>query len=165
MKVLPVEYNHHNITELKRYARLFDIPLKTALNIKLRYSLEKLSTEKEDGLEYALHLLDMSDCIDALLLETRRESSVFNNNYRDNRVTPEMIEQAKNYPMNQLLAFNSRNQYLAWCHDDKRPSLHYNKIKNRCFCNVCGKVFNSIDTVRHLNNLGFLEAVRYICAL
>lgn len=150
------------IPTLKKYANMFGIPVRTAIHIKLRQITQRM--DDEDSLEYAMALCDLGDCLDELMFMEKRESFVVSDKYRD-RVTDEMIEQAKAHPMSQLLALNNRNQCLAWCHADKRPSLHYNPTKNRCFCNVCGKVFNSIDVVMYHNDIPFLEAVRYLCQL
>ena len=160
-KDYPVEHNHSCIKDLKKYARLFNIPLQTAIHIKLRWVLDRLDKEK-DGLEYSLLLCDFSDCIDELTLLKSRESFALNNNYRET-VTEEMKQQALDYPIERLLDFNSRNQTLAWCHNDKNPSLHLNKSKNRCFCNPCGKVFNAIDVAMKVFNLNFFDAIRYLC--
>ena len=146
--------------DMKKYAKMFDIPLRTAIHIKLRQIVSRM--DNEDSLEYAMALCDLGDCLDELLLLEKRESLVHINNYRET-VTEEMKQQALDYPIERLLEFNSRNQTLAWCHNDKNPSLHLNKSKNRCFCNPCGKVFNAIDVARHVYGLKYYDAIRFLC--
>ena len=160
-KDYPVEHNHSCTKDLKKYARLFGIPFQTAIHIKLRWLLDRLGKEK-DGLEYSLLLCDFSDCIDELTLLKSREMSALNNNFRDT-VTEEMKQQALDYPIERLLEFNRRNQTLAWCHNDSRPSLHLNKSKNLCFCNPCCKVFNSIKIAQHIYGLKYHDAIRFLC--
>jgi hypothetical protein len=146
--------------EMKKYAKLFDIPLRTAIHIKLRQIVSRM--DKEDSLEYAMALCDLGDCLDELLLLEKRESFVHINNYRDT-VTEEMKQQALDHPIDRLLEFNNRNQTLAWCHKDSNPSLHWNPAKKKVFCNVCNKAFNAIDVARHVYGLKYYDAIRFLC--
>jgi len=79
-----------------------------------------------------------------------------------NGVTDEQIEQAKLYPIQDLLSsygFKIRHN-MCQCpfHDDDTPSM---SIKyNRFNCFGCGKKGDTIELVRSLENLSFIEAVR-----
>ena len=54
--------------------------------------------------------------------------------------------------------------HMALCpfHNDKKPSLHFNVMKNRYKCYACGAAGNVIDLVMSYNNVGFKEAVKVI---
>jgi len=53
-----------------------------------------------------------------------------------------------------------RNMTKCFNHDDSNPSM---RIKNNIVnCFVCGKAWDVIATVRQVNGLNFVDAVRYI---
>jgi hypothetical protein len=75
-------------------------------------------------------------------------------------VTPEMIERAKEYPIESLVAIPRNNAICCLWHDEKTPSLHLSKHNRlRCY-GACGKSFDSIDTYRQIHGVTFHEAVR-----
>ena len=45
---------------------------------------------------------------------------------REGEITQEMIQRAKDYPIDGLIEF-VRGSAIAWCHDDKTPSLRHFK--------------------------------------
>ena len=77
-------------------------------------------------------------------------------------ITPNMIEQARQYPIAQLIDFN-RGVAAAFCHRDKRPSLSHHKQANRAHCFPCGKSFDSIAVVMQRDGRSFPDAVRFLC--
>lgn len=77
-----------------------------------------------------------------------------------NEVTPEMIERAKEYPVENLVDIPKNRAICCLWHDEKTPSLHLSRNnKLRCY-GSCGKSFDSIDTYRQLHGATFHEAVR-----
>lgn len=76
-----------------------------------------------------------------------------------NAITEEMIEQARAYPIENLLEFKN-GKALAFCHEDNSPSLSLWKGHNLARCFPCGKTFNSIDILMDRDNLSFREAVK-----
>ena len=54
--------------------------------------------------------------------------------------------------------------HTALCpfHNDKNPSLHFHRGKNRYKCFACGASGDVVDLVMRYNNLGFKEAVAEI---
>ena len=53
-----------------------------------------------------------------------------------------------------------RGKAIAFCHDDKRPSLYLgNKGDGRAVCPVCNQVFSALDVLIKRDNLSFKEAV------
>ena len=82
----------------------------------------------------------------------------------DGSVTEAQILQAKEYPIVELLEsygvlFARDFANCPW-HDERTASLHYIKTRNTCYCHGCHKHVDTIDVVRHLKGVGFVEAVR-----
>ena len=75
------------------------------------------------------------------------------------KITDEMIESAKLYPIDKLIKF-TQGKAFAFCHDDKTPSLTLNLQRNKCRCYVCGKSFSTIDILVERDNKSFIEAVK-----
>jgi hypothetical protein len=74
-------------------------------------------------------------------------------------ITPDMIEAARVSPIEQLIEFDRQGKALAFCHDDKTPSLSWHRATNRATCFPCGKSFNSIDVLILRDGLSFRDAV------
>lgn len=81
-----------------------------------------------------------------------------------NSITEQMIEQAREYPIEQVIEFDRQGKALAFCHADNHPSLSWHKNRNRCTCFVCGKSFNSIDVLVQRDHMTFPDAVRELAA-
>lgn len=47
-------------------------------------------------------------------------------------------------------------------HADRSPSLALNPQKNRAFCNVCAKSWDTIQLARDVKGLSFIEAVKWL---
>lgn len=77
-------------------------------------------------------------------------------------ITDEMIAQAKEYPVDQLIDFNN-GKAMAWCHDDSNPSLTLWKKGNKAVCWPCDKKFNAIDICMERDGMTFIDAVKYLC--
>ncbi|MFZ4859227.1 MAG: CHC2 zinc finger domain-containing protein [Desulfuromonadaceae bacterium] len=75
-------------------------------------------------------------------------------------ITPELIEQSRLIPIEQLIEFDRQGKAVAWCHDDKVPSLTWHRSKNRATCFPCGKSFNSIDVLIQRDGMAFVDAVK-----
>lgn len=70
-----------------------------------------------------------------------------------------LIARAKEYPIIELIDFNRQGTRLCLWHQEKTPSLHYNKKNNRVHCFGCGKNADSIDVYQHEHNCDFITAV------
>lgn len=71
-------------------------------------------------------------------------------------VTEERIEQAREYPIDQLIEIRNG---MAKCinHEDKHPSM--NCKNNFVYCHSCGYHADAIGVYMKLKNCGFIEAV------
>lgn len=78
------------------------------------------------------------------------------------KITDDMIEQARSYPIDALLDFSHGKKVLAWCHDDTTPSVGHLKRINKAKCFACDKVFDSIDVAMSLHGLSFKDAVKHL---
>lgn len=78
-----------------------------------------------------------------------------------NEITSDMIERARQYPIESLIEF-TRGTAIAFCHNDKRPSLSWDKQHNRAHCFPCGKSYNPIDVLVKRDNIPFYKAVRML---
>ena len=72
-------------------------------------------------------------------------------------ITDTDIQIAKEYPIEEVIEFH-HGKAIAFCHDDKTPSLV--KRKNRAICYPCNKSFNAIDVLIYRDGLSFIEAVK-----
>ena len=73
------------------------------------------------------------------------------------KITSEMIEQARAYPIQNLIDVK-RGKARCPFHEDRNPSLG---IKyNRYFCFSCGAKGNVIDLLMNRDNLSFIDAVK-----
>lgn len=78
---------------------------------------------------------------------------------RPDEITEEMIEQAREYPVDRLVDF-CRGKATAWCHNDRNPSMYHATRKNLAVCPVCDKKFNPIDILIYRDGYTFPEAVK-----
>lgn len=77
-----------------------------------------------------------------------------------NEVTQEMIDRAKDHPIENLIDIPRGKMICCLWHDEKTPSMHLSKHNRlRCY-GACGKSFDSIDTYRQLHGVSFHDAVR-----
>lgn len=132
------------------------------------------------------HIQELSECVVALAddageLEARFAESVFAElvveakelrylsrvsrpGYRQpvGSITPEMIERARQFPIENLIEFDRSGKALAFCHADNHPSLSWYRAGNRATCFPCNKSFNSIDVLTQRDGLSFRDAVRQL---
>jgi len=77
----------------------------------------------------------------------------------ENTITDEMIDQARQFPIDQLIQF-VKGSTVAFCHDDKNPSLTWDKKRNRAKCWPCDKSFDPIAVLMERDGYQFKDAVR-----
>ena len=77
-------------------------------------------------------------------------------------VTEEMIEQARQYPIENLIDANRSGMAICIFHDDSRPSMSIKKY-NRAYCFTCGAKADTIKIYQQLNGASFHDAVRALC--
>lgn len=75
-------------------------------------------------------------------------------------ISEEAIQQARDYPIANLIDFNRAGKAMAWCHEDKNPSLVHWKPKNKCRCFVCNETFDTIAVLMGRDGYTFVEAIK-----
>jgi hypothetical protein len=75
-------------------------------------------------------------------------------------VTPEQIDQARRFPMNQLIKIGRYNTLVCPFHADSRPSMKYYPETNKLYCFSCHRTLDSIGFVMAREGLNFKDAVR-----
>lgn len=76
------------------------------------------------------------------------------------KISDEMIQRAKEYPIGNLLEINKAGFATCINHDDKKPSM-YTK-NNYAYCFSCGYHADTIGVIMKLHNLDFVSAVKFI---
>ena len=76
-------------------------------------------------------------------------------------ITDAMIEQAREYPIDNLIEFD-KGRATCFNHEDRRPSMTHNKKHNRAHCFVCGKSWDGIAVLQDRDGMRFAEAVKQL---
>lgn len=71
--------------------------------------------------------------------------------------TEEMIENARKFPIENLIEINARGFAICPFHNDHNPSAYCNK--NYLYCFSCNEQADTIKLYMHLHNCSFKEAV------
>lgn len=86
--------------------------------------------------------------------------SLSSHNYHiKGRLTRDMIEMAKKYPINQIIEVNKNGFAFCPFHEDKKHPNFYTK-NNWGFCFACGWSGDTIKLVMEKDKIDFAEAVR-----
>ncbi len=73
------------------------------------------------------------------------------------RITPEMIEQARQYPITNIIDFPNGRHRCCPFHKDSNPSMA--RYDNHVHCFVCNRTWDSIKATMELDGVTFREAV------
>lgn len=77
----------------------------------------------------------------------------------NDRISPEMIQMAKEYPIENLIEVK-HSKALCPFHDDHNPSMGIKN--NRFYCFACGESGDVIDFVMKKEGLNFTQAVKFL---
>lgn len=143
--------------KLREKAKEFDIDYQSAVRMRIRY----LTVQLELCLGWMLEDCETPEVMfDEALDEIIALKESLRKRPKTGQITNDMIEQARNIKVNEILEFNRYGKATAWCHEDKRPSLTYMSKINKAWCPVCHKYFNAIDVQMQFTGDSFQEAVR-----
>ena len=78
---------------------------------------------------------------------------------KEEELTPESIQKAKEYPIQNLLNVTRKGNISCPFHKDKTPSFQI-KRDNKWCCYSCGQYGDVIDLYKQLHHTTFLEAVK-----
>lgn len=81
----------------------------------------------------------------------------------NNKITDQMIQKARGVPINGLYDFQHKHRRVK-CpfHDDRNPSAKINK-DNTFHCFVCNIHLDTIEFIKKLHGINFIESVRRLC--
>ncbi len=72
-------------------------------------------------------------------------------------ITPEMIDQARQYPITSIIEFSKGRYRCCPFHEDRNPSMAL--YENHVHCFVCNRSWDSISATMALDGVTFREAV------
>lgn len=98
------------------------------------------------------------------LYQLKRDLYFKNRPVRRGEITEEMVEKAVSIEVTRLVEF-TKGRALAWCHEDKRPSLYIATRKNRVICPVCDLHMNPIDILRKRDGMSYQSAVTMLASM
>ncbi len=73
------------------------------------------------------------------------------------KITPEMIDQARQYPITSIIDFPKGRHRCCPFHEDSNPSMAL--YDNHVHCFVCNRSWDSISAVMELDGVSFRKAV------
>lgn len=138
-----------------RKAKELDKNKHAASRIRMRYLNEQVDILLQDGSDIALYwACEALEEVCYLAEKGRYEVQ-----QSKDHITDEMIQRAKEFPVEQLITFVSGKAY-AFCHDDKRPSMTKHKQKNVAYCWACSKGYDPISILMERDGLSFKDSVK-----
>lgn len=122
--------------------------------------IERRKLERGSAVDHWLELrineqLYFKDKLETLLKRLAKKTTPVNH------ITDADIEKARDYPISELLSFNSSGFCNCIFHNEDTASLKYKKDLNYVHCfGSCAKTYDSISVYMKLYNVSFVEAVR-----
>lgn len=146
--------NELTLWRLKKQAEQFDISVESAIKMKLRYAIGAAEIWADTFEPYYWKWVDV-------IIKLRDMQRRLKKPIKDT-ITDEMIEQAREQDIRSIIEFKN-GKAIAWCHEDKNPSLTYMSKTNKAWCAACGKYFDSIGVLMGRDGMTFITAVRELC--
>jgi len=118
-------------------------------------AMKNLKDEFDEKKEVLENMFKQNETIakkEILLNELLRLDNIINRT-----ITDSMIQQAEEYPIENILEINSAGFALCINHDDRKPSMYCKNNYAHCFS--CGWTGNTIKILMKKENLNFKEAV------
>ena len=125
------------------------------------YSAQRTNGVSEEERQIAFELANI-DKYKNSLKKVENEIHFLKNKkeFEANRLTPQEIELAEQYPIEDILQVNKQGFALCVNHSDSTPSMY---CKNGfAFCFTCNFQANSISLYRKVHNCGFVDAVKFL---
>jgi hypothetical protein len=145
--------------EIKKTAELFDIPLKKAIQWRRDYLWLEFLYYRDQCEEWdVIAIPSMIEVLNEMY--ALKKDIFFRMSAKKEDITPEMIAQAKLYPISKLIEIDRFNKICCLIHEEKTPSMNYNVQRNKLHCFGCGANMDSIDVYMRLNNTNFHKSVQ-----
>lgn len=149
-----------NTYQIKKHADEMGVNVLAAVKMRIRYLVDVAGQWDEylDEITKEIPEIAITDLFKELDMLRRFELSKDKAIKTD--ITDEMIFIAKSFPIDSVVGFGRNMKAVAFCHDDKNPSLSWDKKRNKAHCFPCGKSFNAIDVLIDRDGLTFIQAVK-----
>lgn len=152
----------YTIHKIRTKASEFGIDFKLALFSRKRSLMSWIKTTKQNFADFDWNAIELHYLLDDVKRAKRELAQIEKElNRKDETclITADMIERARQYPVEQLIEFVQGKAY-AFCHEDKNPSATMLKGGNKLRCWPCNRNFDPIDILMHRDKFTFAEAVR-----
>lgn len=140
---------------------------KEILTTEIKNRIKDISTIKNPI--WKLILTEKIRCVEGEKLEDlardikRLKLAIIDTSHFTNSLTDDQIQEAREFPLEDILETKRiRNMWCCPFHEEDTPSFHIYKNNSwHCFgCQAHGS--NAVDYVIKKNNLGFVEAVKFL---
>lgn len=147
---------------IRKKAEEFGISVESAIRMRTRYLVDIAGQWDEyiAGDTNDLPKITLSDAIEEIIRLRAYEVNYLRPNKAS--ITDEMIEQAREYPVSDLVEFN-HGKTKCWLHDDNNPSMYHGTRTNKAVCPVCDRKLGPIDVLMTRDGYTFIEAVKQLC--
>ena len=156
-------------------AEHMDFDIATAMRLRIRYLgdlrdeiLSDIEEHENDilfndtlNIETRTFISIMIERAKKELKKVDREIKSLTQKPKEGEITDDMIEAAREYPIENLIEFRN-GRCKAFCHDSDSYSVAKSRNANGVWCHVCGKFFNPIDILVHRDGFSFVDAVRQL---
>jgi len=158
---------------LNRISEATGLSLSECRAYRIEYLRRHIQERSEDVAWFANRPGELSDAFcksvfDEVIIEANelRHLTMLAKGYSPspNTITDEMIQAARDFPVDRLIEFDRTGKAIAFCHADNHPSLSWHKSKNRVTCFPCAKSYNGIDILMKRDGCSFRDAVRQLAA-
>ena len=166
-------YQKGNFRQGIAIAEDFDLSIQYVVNARRRFLLDEIELLDLEIAFYQDYQGELDSeyfalyCLSDVCLQRAKYMSelrsIKNVNKPSNRITDADIERARDYPVNQLIEF-TRGKAIAFCHEDRNPSMFYGSRTNTAQCPVCGKSFDAIAVLMDRDGYSFVDAVKSLIA-
>jgi len=148
--------------QIMQVAAEFDIKPTPAFNMRIRY-LQSLLGQWFKYMDEQTNEIPESDVMTIIgeLTAIREHQDRLKKGIKLNEITDEMIQIARDYPIESLIEFVN-GKAIAFCHADKNPSLTLDRKRGKAHCFVCDKDYNALDVLIERDNMSFVDAVKQL---
>jgi hypothetical protein len=164
-------YQKSNFRQGIKIASDYDLSPQYAVNARRRYLTDELElldleiafyNDYEGELDSEYFAITQMSLLGEDRAKTMRElRSIKNMSTTKPGLTDDMIDEAMRYPVDKLIEF-TRGKAVAFCHQDKNPSMYHGTRLNIAVCPVCDKKFNPIKILMERDGIDFKSAVKQL---
>lgn len=150
--------------QIKKAAADFDIPVKYALNMRIRY-LQSLLSRWIAYIDEQTAEMPESDMIAIIdeLRRIRKYQAFAHCKPMAGTITDDMVQRAKEYPIEQLFDFSRSTRIPCPFHNSKGPDLSWHKKSNTVHCfGSCGQTWGPINVLMSRDLYTFVDAVKHL---